>query len=282
MSKHLIFADLHHEIDWARNTIAAENPNKITFMGDFLDNRTAYAKRPASFAESFLFMMKWAATQDVLVGNHDMANIEKSINPYAHFFYCRPCTQGGGEIIEQIMDGRDITKLFDAAAVIDCGDKKILATHAGLHESFHKGENIEEMAERINRSLKECFGKIVSMSDRTDTALVEGCGRVRGGGHWHGGVLWRDADEENNFANFHMVYGHTAHANTAIIDENKNGFKGINLDGRQSTYGLIEDGVFKIRARGVDGYRIKFNVIERPFEKPFIHHDEIEEFIVEL
>lgn len=257
--KTLVFGDLHHELQFAREVIKNERPSRIIFLGDFVDFRPSQAKKPADFKEvlEFIVEMSQVAENVILGGNHEMQYIEQHYNEYGWKMAC-----GAGrtnmDIFNNFFKDKHLDRIFKAAHIEEICGQKVLMTHAGLHKEHAEKEglsSIEECRDRIEKRFEDAF----QCDFKEIPKIISAVGMCRGGHDFTGGVFWRDSNDEPTDLPAHQMFGHTATPNTLVI-RTVNGFKQVNLDGRQSIYLVIESEKPIIRARNENGERMKFNV----------------------
>lgn len=71
--KTVVIPDLHHRIDWVAPTVAAEQPDRIIFLGDGPDAQGKKNKGYTAVDRMIAFMKEWISRPDViwLIGNHE-------------------------------------------------------------------------------------------------------------------------------------------------------------------------------------------------------------------
>ena len=130
----------------------------------------------------------------MLWGNHDRALIEEIRHGFGG--YHRPEDPG---VIHHVLALRAAGKLKLAYSA-----HGYLFTHAGVHPKVLENEPLssaEECAAWLNDKVEPSDDKVTAR----DAISFE-----RGGSHFFGGVLWRDAKEALAF-DFPQIFGHTAH-----------------------------------------------------------------------
>lgn len=109
-----------------------------------------------------------------------------------------------------------------AAGKIKLAEKagNFLLTHAGLHSNWAETgiTDIQEIVDTLNAYDTWRFDEVEDGQDANDPDdprnifnWIEGIGRVRGGFGPHGGILWRDNNDESLWGGVRQIYGHTAY-----------------------------------------------------------------------
>lgn len=241
--KALVVPDIHQNHDFLDGVFHSEDPDafdQIIFLGDLFDSKEVGYVSTDSLQRCFkklewLFENVGHEKIHYLLGNHDAVyyfkwkNVENPSFPYKSCadYYGHPRVDE--ETLEAFFCFDDFWRSIRMVTMFD----GYLISHAGfstehwsLKMSVH--ENINALNDRLDHPTDE-HGNLLP---------VFRAGYARGGDLKTGGPLWMDWNKEfKDKLPFPQIVGHT-------IDRTwrKSG-KSYCLDGRQSCYATIEDGV---------------------------------------
>lgn len=268
--RHIIIPDIHLDIDYLQSILDKENmrvgvpDKKLTLLGDIADTRNPNVdKNPNKMMRIISDFSEWDNVE-VLPGNHDYFYFEEILASHYEMkqgdpinFLQREGTINGktAEDVEMYTKAynnirkhpRDIFKNVHTTSKV--GDENILVTHSGLHDFYFKqnGNNIGLVREAIEAQYNDLF---VS-NFKARHPMINACGSARNGMALYGGIMWRDDISEPTVAPLNQIYGHTAMEGVAVytrhmIDDKA--YFNLCLDGKQTTYGVIENDCIHIRS----------------------------------
>lgn len=224
--------------------LAAETAwDRIVFLGDYLDTR--FPREVASLEETVDWLEDFATEcgdrVTRLLGNHDL--------PYL-------------EVLQQLEAGAKDSLTVRFPAGVEILPRHVIAvaegwpasfrrgfrlvaevegwllSHAGVHPSFwpaggSPGESLAQLEAEAEAALADLPG--------TQSPLLE-AGLARGGFQPVGGLTWLDWDDEfEDGLPLPQLVGHTRHPGEAL-----QGGRSWCLDGGQTTYGVLRDGVLEV------------------------------------
>lgn len=274
--KQILIPDVHLDLGFVQGILDKEKVDlrtrntRLTFMGDIADTRNIEIDPNPMKMMQLISDMSENPDVEILPGNHDLFHIEEMIayrwevkNGEPSFGLQRPCTIRGKTQADVDLyrtaykelgkHPKDIFKTVHTKAKI--GSSDILITHAGLHD-FHYERNGNDMG-LVTEAMEAQYNDLYVSDFRREYHMITDVGSARQGNGLYGGILWRDDVAEPTVVPVNQIYGHTATEDTASLTrhtmkEGRYRYFNLCLDGQQSTYGVIEDGVVKVRS--INGY----------------------------
>lgn len=227
--KTLIIPDIHNKIYKTKLIIKKENPDKIVYLGDWIDSfndNLTITEATIRYLKSILY----DKDKIFLYGNHDL-----------HYKYNHFSIVGSGYTIEKYNLINSILTLddwnqFKSYIVVD----DWYLSHAGISESLVNHPILGFSKEYLDKLVKDQFSNL----QYGNAAPLYEVGKKRGGQNKIGGLTWCDMKEFEPIQDINQIFGHTNNNHPIpIIGENS-----INwcIDCYLNYYGIIIDGKFRI------------------------------------
>lgn len=206
--KYLILGDIHG-VEYWKNVIELENPNKVVFVGDYLDSFTIGVDKQAKNFENILEYKKSNSDKVILLtGNHDW-HYSDLCSPFEQYSgYKHSLKTKVNKSLTKALRNKDI----QAAYLID----NYLITHAGVSKTWlsyltEKFGDYEKIDDFINEALL------------TSPYLFDFNGYNVYGDNKTQGPLWIRPNSLHNdmIEGYIQIVGHTKQSEiTTIIGEN--------------------------------------------------------------
>lgn len=255
--KTLLISDVHQDIAWLRDVLQKEGEaDRIIFMGDWFDSHAGEDNvAPVAHVAQFIIdLMGTSQNLTFLLGNHDVPYMETShaiqLNGFSTAYtkhICSGFTKSKAKKINKVMLPYHWDK-FELFAY----DQGFLISHAGIGmgvaadlcgkkshgDIMDEDPTFYEVLEALGNEEIEALRAI--KTHQWHPLLNVGSGR---GGRGMGGMTWQDWDEfRGGECQINpQIMGHT----TRYKDVRDNECGSYCIDGLQTSYGVIEDGVFR-------------------------------------
>lgn len=199
----IIVGDIHGDIVRMQQIVHLAGPEKMIFVGDFLDS-FRYDIEDQIKCVDFALRLVEDERAVVIRGNHELSYM----SPYC---VCSGYSAFTKTLLEENKRLSRMNELF--VDFVYLKDKNLLITHAGLNSVFAKEFSID--ATNVEERLTEMAGL-----DYKTSPLFH-AGRARGGSSKTGGIFWSDWHREHSSVKgLRQVFGHTViHEIEAIGDD---------------------------------------------------------------
>ena len=223
-NKILILPDIHGRKFWLEPCFHEEEFDKIVFLGDYVDPYTSIegitkAEALDNFKEILKFKDKTGEKTIMLLGNHDLSYIERSMPK------CRYDYENGEEISALFEDYQESLNIGYECMM---NGKHYIFTHCGIEMDWLYYSNLDGSIEEDKLSIVSLINKLYH-TDRETALGALGCiSYYRGGCDTYSSCVWGDVREFDNYMRHHdnkpidnayQIFGHTMLETPIICDK---------------------------------------------------------------
>jgi hypothetical protein len=243
--RHLIIPDVHDKVERAQYILDHETYDRVVFLGDYFDDFRTGVSDAENTAR---YVLEWMRRKDttLLLGNHDY--------PYGWALWnaqsmCSGWTPDKHKAINKILAWHD----WKQFKLHYWADDTHLLSHAGFHrELLYKQDcPVRPQVDNIlQRTLDELHGSVNDnpFLRRPSNRRIMEAGRMRGGDHEFGGIIWCDFSELDGIPGINQVVGHTARNHVRMTDHHSETdlTRDFCIDTHLEHYAILDNGSLSI------------------------------------